>query len=82
MSSHAHWVGQEDVPHQVPPGIGMLSFFLLTPHLGCFLSFSVKLTKGFFLDLGMFLKAATLCCLIGQWEKKRGSSKRQFMLLQ
>ena len=71
-------VGQEEInysPYQVPSDIGMLSFF--SPHatLLLFPFFSVKLTKSFFLDLRMFLKAATLVASLDK--RENGSSKIQ-----
>jgi len=70
-------VGQEEInysPYQVPSDIGMLSF---SPHatLLLFPFFSVKLTKSFFLDLRMFLKAATLVASLDK--RENGSSKIQ-----
>jgi hypothetical protein len=65
-------VGQEEInysPYQVPSDIGMLSFFSPRHTSAVSFLFSIKLTKSFFLDLRMFLKAVTLVASLDKGEK-------------
>ena len=77
MSSDAHWLGRKRLTTLPIKYHQTLACSLFSPHatLLLFPFFSVKLTKSFFLDLRMFLKAATLVASLDK--RENGSSKIQ-----